>query len=608
MDPTSNTAPLDNGDGAFEFSGRLDELDDQLDQLERHTSDDEEGDPQSLRATVETLLIIARTVLGLLREQLQSVGSVGQLAVYRGQAPALNGRKRARIQVGNATLGTEINPSLDADSLRVGQPVWVDDKGTQVTAPEKLTLAGARSMRVLRDFHELGERYLEVEEPGREDVKHTVSLSDDLLEALDGRTLGTGEGVWVKGEWALKLDPDFKDRKSFLEERRWPPGGWQHAIEVKFSDIFGQERAKRILKTLVYIVCLPKLFAGHEFLGNTMRLLAGMPGQGKSMLARAFAWALHRRLGDLFQAILIPADAIKDKYVGNSGKNFRALFEEALKAYLKDGVTTLLVFEEFEALGVSRDASGDNTGVSQNLVALMLPYLDGAVRLTGVIVLALTNFPSLLDKGLTRSGRLGGRNFVPVDRIGPGDMIAIVEHQVTEVPHATDDWEPEDYGQAVQTLMDVKFGSVKAANRNIDILGSHMASGSLATETLRAGLSLSFEHKVAVLEASGALDDEAALLRSLEEEGQTTATPFATLSPAFVYQGAMEAIHHEIKLLAGDENKRRAREFFSGDLASADDLAEMDAVRLVPLVELPKPPAEYDLTPARELETPSGGA
>ncbi|CZT45039.1 probable AAA protease IAP-1 (mitochondrial intermembrane space) [Rhynchosporium secalis] len=192
---------------------------------------------------------------------------------------------------------------------------------------------------------------------------------------------------------------------------------------VRFSDVHGCDEAKEELQELVDFLKSPEKFAT---LGGKLPkgvLLVGPPGTGKTLLARAVAG----EAGVPF--FFMSGSEFDEVYVGVGAKRVRELFAAA-----KGKQPAIVFIDELDAIGGKRNAR-DAAYVKQTLNQL-LTELDGFEQNSGVIILAATNFPELLDKALTRPGRFD-RNVV----VGLPDVrgrMAILKHHMKNVTSGAD--------------------------------------------------------------------------------------------------------------------------------------------------------------------------
>ncbi len=192
---------------------------------------------------------------------------------------------------------------------------------------------------------------------------------------------------------------------------------------VRFSDVHGCDEAKEELQELVEFLRNPEKF---NTLGGKLPkgvLLTGPPGTGKTLLARAIA-------GEAGVPFFFMSGAEFDEiYVGVGAKRVRELFANA-----RSKAPAIIFIDELDALGGKRNER-DPAYVKQSLNQL-LTELDGFSQDTGVIIVAATNFPQLLDKALTRPGRFDRNVAVPLPDVR--GRMAILKHHMKNVQISTD--------------------------------------------------------------------------------------------------------------------------------------------------------------------------
>ena len=191
--------------------------------------------------------------------------------------------------------------------------------------------------------------------------------------------------------------------------------------KVTFADVAGVEEAKYELQELVFFLKDPKNYGRLGAHVPKGILLVGPPGTGKTLLARAVAG----EAGVPFFSI--SGSEFVEMFVGVGAARVRDLFEQARKA-----APCIIFIDELDALGRSR-SSGAIGGYDEKEQTLnqLLAELDGFDPSVGVILLAATNRPEILDPALLRAGRFDRQ--VLVDRPDKGGRLAILSVHVRKI-------------------------------------------------------------------------------------------------------------------------------------------------------------------------------
>lgn len=192
---------------------------------------------------------------------------------------------------------------------------------------------------------------------------------------------------------------------------------------VKFSDVQGVDEARYELEEVVDFLKDPSKFTG---LGGKLPkgiLLTGPPGTGKTLLARAVAG----EAGVPF--FFMSGSEFDELYVGVGAKRVRELFAAA-----RAKAPAIVFIDELDAIGGKR--SPKDHAYSKQTLNQLLVDLDGFSQTTGVIFIAATNFPEMLDSALTRPGRFD--KIVHVELPDVRGRIAILKHHMAKVETATD--------------------------------------------------------------------------------------------------------------------------------------------------------------------------
>lgn len=175
--------------------------------------------------------------------------------------------------------------------------------------------------------------------------------------------------------------------------------GVEDSTGVTFSDVAGQEEAKESLTELVDFLHKPEKYIEIGAKLPRGALLVGPPGTGKTLLAKAVAGEAKVPFFSLSGSEFV------ELYVGMGAKRVRDLFKEA-----NEKSPCIIFIDEIDAIGRSRDTrhSGGDSEREQTLNQL-LSEMDGFDNTKGIVVLAATNRPEVLDKALLRPGRFDRR-------------------------------------------------------------------------------------------------------------------------------------------------------------------------------------------------------
>ena len=179
--------------------------------------------------------------------------------------------------------------------------------------------------------------------------------------------------------------------------------------EVSWDDVGGLDEIKERLKESVeWPLTMPERFEHFGIKPPRGIVLFGAPGTGKTLLAQAIA---HEAKANF---ITIKGPELISKWVGESEKAIREVFKKAQQAS-----PSIIFFDEFESIaGMRTPNSGEGSDVSNRVVNQLLSSMDGIETMEGIIVIAATNRPEMIDPALLRSGRFERVMHIPPPDIG----------------------------------------------------------------------------------------------------------------------------------------------------------------------------------------------
>ncbi|MEX2659669.1 MAG: proteasome ATPase [Acidimicrobiales bacterium] len=287
-----------------------------------------------------------------------------------------------------------LHPDLDDQEL---------SRGLEVVLNESLNVVLARSSELsgevvsLREVLEGGTRALVV---GRADDERVVELADWLV----GTTLRSGDTVL--------LDP----RSGLLLERLERPEVEELVLEevpdISYEDVGGLDSQIEMITDAVELPFLyQELFAEHRLPAPKGILLYGPPGCGKTLIAKAVANSLSKKVSEVTGQpaarsyfLNIKGPELLNKYVGETERQIRQVFQRA-REKSEEGVPVIVFFDEMESLFRTR-GTGISSDMESTIVPQLLAEIDGVETLRNVIVIGASNREDLIDPAILRPGRL----------------------------------------------------------------------------------------------------------------------------------------------------------------------------------------------------------
>lgn len=270
-----------------------------------------------------------------------------------------------------------------------------------------------------------------------------------------------------------------------------------HDTGVSMDDVAGLEEAKQeITQKVIEPNRHPEIFKRYNKSKGGGILLYGVPGTGKTMLAQAIAHEIDA------QFFTIKCSDVLSKWFGDAEQNIRNLFLEARKY-----PTSIIFFDEFEALGAKRDT---NSTVMRRVVPELLAQIQGFEKNeNNLIVIAATNRPWDIDTAFLRPGRFDRSIYVPL----PDEEArkAIIVNKLKTVPCAdnldinhivevTNGFNGADVANFCEKLKDLAIArelktelSSRITNEDVEA-ASHMVYSSVFVEDLKKCAKYQEEH------------------------------------------------------------------------------------------------------------------
>ena len=298
----------------------------------------------------------------------------------------------ADVFAGGRKVRVAVNPDLD-ELLQAGQEVVLNDSLNIVNVRGTDTTGEMASVREL-----LGDDRAMI--TGRADEERVV----EICEALRGKRLKSGDSVLV--------DP----RSNMILEKLPRPGVEDLVLEevpdVSYADIGGlDDQIEQITDAIELPFVHADLFSEFELPSPKGILLYGPPGCGKTLIAKAVANSLAKRVAEVTGDddaksffINIKGPELLNKYVGETERQIRLVFQRA-REKAEDGWPVIVFFDEMESLFRTR-GSGISSDIESTIVPQLLAEIDGVETLRNVVVIGASNREDLIDPAILRPGRL----------------------------------------------------------------------------------------------------------------------------------------------------------------------------------------------------------
>jgi len=302
------------------------------------------------------------------------------------------------VFTGGRKLRVNVSPSVDLDELRKGQEVMLNEALNVVAA---LHFEQVGEVVMLKELLADGERCLVIANADEERVVR-------IAEPLRGTTMRAGDSLLLdsRSGYVYERVPKSEVEELVLEE----------VPDIDYENIGGLKGQIDQIRDAVELPYLyPDMFKEHELKPPKGVLLYGPPGCGKTLIAKAVANSLAKKVaaksgkdkeGKAAKSYFlnIKGPELLNKYVGETERHIRLVFQRA-REKANQGTPVIVFFDEMDSLFRTR-GSGVSSDVENTIVPQLLSEIDGVEGLENVIVIGASNREDMIDPAILRPGRL----------------------------------------------------------------------------------------------------------------------------------------------------------------------------------------------------------
>ena len=348
------------------------------------------------------------------------------------------------VYSGGRKMRVAVHPALDEEELV---------RGGEVVLNESLNVVLSRTPETngevvtLKEKLEDGRRAIIV---GRADEERVVDISASLAE----EKIRSGDSLLMDPRSGLLLEklPRAEVEDLVLEE----------VPDASYSDIGGlDEQIEQIADAVELPFLHQELFAEHKLPAPKGILLYGPPGCGKTLIAKAVANSLAKKVasvtgddGAKSYFLNIKGPELLNKFVGETERQIRLVFQRA-REKSEEGWPVIVFFDEMDSMFRTR-GSGISSDVESTIVPQLLAEIDGVESLKNVIVIGASNREDLIDPAILRPGRLDVK--IKIER--PNEISAtqiFTRYLTTDLPlgpDAVQDLGGGDAAKCVQAMIE----------------------------------------------------------------------------------------------------------------------------------------------------------
>ncbi len=297
------------------------------------------------------------------------------------------------VFTGGRKLRVSVSPAVELDNLQRGQEVMLNEALNVVAAFEFEEIG---EVVMLKEILADGERALVIANADEERVVR-------LAEPLRGATLRAGDSLLLESRsgYVYERVPKSEVEELVLEE----------VPDIDYDSIGGLVNQIDQIRDAVELPYLhPELFKEHQLKPPKGVLLYGPPGCGKTLIAKAVANSLAKKVAaktgqeGKSYFLNIKGPELLNKYVGETERHIRLVFQRA-REKASEGTPVIVFFDEMDSLFRTR-GSGVSSDVENTIVPQLLSEIDGVELLENVLVIGASNREDMIDPAILRPGRL----------------------------------------------------------------------------------------------------------------------------------------------------------------------------------------------------------
>ncbi|MFG1909977.1 proteasome ATPase [Kribbella sp. NPDC048928] len=298
------------------------------------------------------------------------------------------------VFTGGRKLRVAASPSVDLDELRLGQELMLNEA---LNVVEACAYEVVGDVVMLKELLADGERALVI---AQADEERVVRLASPLLDV----PLRSGDSLLLepRSGYVYEKIPKSEVEELVLEE----------VPDIDYTQIGGLAGQIEQIRDAVELPYLHKdLFLEHELKPPKGVLLYGPPGCGKTLIAKAVANSLAKKVAERTGVaeqksffLNIKGPELLNKYVGETERHIRLVFQRA-REKASEGMPVIVFFDEMDSLFRTR-GSGVSSDVENTIVPQLLSEIDGVEGLENVLVIGASNREDMIDPAILRPGRL----------------------------------------------------------------------------------------------------------------------------------------------------------------------------------------------------------